>query len=68
MEKVTLPQALVFAFAIGACSWCFNSIQTSLGHTASADTQKDARDRELDDIKQRLLDLERDNRGCHRDR
>lgn len=64
-QTVTLPQALVFAFAAGACSWAFNSIETALGHTAAADTQKDARDRELDKLTDRVTELERAIRGCH---
>lgn len=67
--SVTLPQAFVLTIVIGACTWCFNSIQTALGHTAAADTQKDARDRELDKLTDRVTELERAATArCHDDR
>lgn len=55
--SVTLPQALVFAFAMGACSWAFNTLQTALATTVS-----------VSDLQQRISALEHDyRRGCSHD-
>jgi hypothetical protein len=67
---ITIPKALVFSFACAACSWSYNTLQASLTHTASAETQKDARDREIDGLTARIAKLEEHayERGCSHER
>jgi hypothetical protein len=67
-SDITIPKALVFAFACAACSWSYNTLQDSMKHEASAETQKDARDREIDQLTNRIAALERDDRrDCRHD-
>jgi 2-methylcitrate dehydratase PrpD len=67
---ITVPHALAFAFAIGACSWCFNTLQGALGSEAAGEVQKNARDREIDSLTHRIELLEKDayDRGCEHGR
>lgn len=68
-HNITIPSTLAFAFAIGACSWAFNTLQIALGHDAASSAMEADRTREIDTLTHRVEQLERNayDRGCGRD-
>lgn len=59
---ITVPKALAFALAIGACSWSFNTLQSTLGFQGESRA-------EIQSLKDRVTTLEnnRHDRDCGRD-
>lgn len=59
---ITVPKALAFALAIGACSWSFNTLQSTLGFQGESRA-------EIQSLKDRVTNLEKDQHGrdCSRD-
>jgi hypothetical protein len=67
---VTLPEGFIFTVCMACVGWAGNILIQSIAHSDSAAVQKDARDRELDNLTARFNQLEGYvyERGCGHER
>lgn len=63
---LTIPQTLIWALCTAAIGWAGNKLIDTYKATGEGQTQRAARDRELDVIQSRLAALEAKARDCPR--